>query len=62
MTRISCSRGVLVALGAALLSGCYSYVPTELAAIRPQQNVRVELSDEELVRLRAFADGRAKAL
>ena len=59
MTRISCSRGVLVALGAALLSGCYSYVPTELAAIRPQQNVRVELSDEELVRLRAFADGRA---
>lgn len=58
MIRMTNLRAAAVALGAALLSGCYTYVATPVADIQPQQHIRVELSDVELTRLRAFADGR----
>lgn len=58
MNRTSWLRVVSSALGVALISGCYAYVPTDVTEIQPSQVIRVQLTDAELTRLRAFADGR----
>ena len=36
---------------AVLLGGCYSYVPIDIAAVRPAEYVRVEITDTAAVRL-----------
>ena len=42
---------VSVCLLAVLLGGCYSYVPIEIASVRPAEYVRVEITDTAAVRL-----------
>ena len=59
------SRGHLAALGAGLLlaSGCYNYVPTEVGAVPPGEDVRVQVTRagaEEFARITASNELRVE--
>src|SRR4051794_5368585 len=44
VTRKTVRRAMVIPAAVALLSGCYQYLPVELAAVPPQTDVRMELT------------------
>ncbi len=58
------SRFQILALSFLVLvpSACTSYVQTDVADLRPQDKVRLELEDEELAKLIAFADPATRSV
>lgn len=55
-------RTVWIAALASLLAGCYTYVPSSLSEVTPEQDVRLRLGALEAARLEEFAGNGARVL